>query len=77
MHVALDPARTPPPEFRELAREVFAELIAIDTTDTSGSVTAAAQAVSRRLFSQATTRREWLGLLLVTGGVGALLWFQA
>ena len=36
-----------------------------------------AQAVSRRLFSQATTRREWLGLLLVTGGVGALLWFQA
>ena len=49
MHDALDPARTPPPEFRELAREVFAELIAIDTTDTSGSVTAAAQAVSRRL----------------------------
>lgn len=49
MHDALDPARTPPPEFRELAREVFAELIAIDTTDASGSVTAAAQAVSRRL----------------------------
>ncbi len=49
MHDALDPPRTPPPEFRELAREVFAELIGIDTTDTSGSVTAAAQAVSRRL----------------------------
>lgn len=46
---ALDPARTPPPESRELAREVFAELIAIDTTDTSGSVTEAARAVARRL----------------------------
>ncbi|KAA2235814.1 DMT family transporter [Salinarimonas soli] len=36
-----------------------------------------AQAVSRRLFAQGTSGREWLGLVLVTGGVGALLWFHA
>ncbi|HEX2205254.1 MAG TPA: hypothetical protein VHG91_18235, partial [Longimicrobium sp.] len=44
----LDPARTPPPGHRALAREIFAELIAIDTTDRVGSVTAAAEAVARR-----------------------------
>jgi acetylornithine deacetylase/succinyl-diaminopimelate desuccinylase-like protein len=49
MSDALDPARTPPPEDRELAREIFRELIAIDTTDVAGNVTAAAEAVARRL----------------------------
>ena len=51
MDDTLDPARTPPPEHRALARDVFAELVAIDTTDTSGSVTVAAEAVARRLRS--------------------------
>ena len=46
---ALDPARTPPPADRALAREIFAELIALDTTDRTGSVTVAAEAVARRL----------------------------
>lgn len=45
----LDPSRTPAPEHRELARDVFRELVEIDTTDTSGDVTAAAEAVARRL----------------------------
>jgi drug/metabolite transporter (DMT)-like permease len=36
-----------------------------------------AQAVSRRLLSQATTRREAAGLALVVAGVAALLWSQA
>lgn len=47
---ALDPARTPPPEHRALARDVFRELVEIDTTDTGGSVTVAAEAVARRLL---------------------------
>ncbi|HEY8566679.1 MAG TPA: DMT family transporter [Beijerinckiaceae bacterium] len=32
-----------------------------------------AQAVSRKLFAQATTRREWAGLALIVGGVVLLL----
>ncbi|HEX2092393.1 MAG TPA: M20/M25/M40 family metallo-hydrolase, partial [Longimicrobiaceae bacterium] len=43
------PAPTSAPEHRELAREVFRELIEIDTTDTTGNVTEAAEAVGRRL----------------------------
>ncbi|HEV2148472.1 MAG TPA: M20/M25/M40 family metallo-hydrolase [Longimicrobiaceae bacterium] len=38
-----------PPEHRALARDVFRELVEIDTTDTTGDVTAAAEAVARRL----------------------------
>jgi multidrug transporter EmrE-like cation transporter len=36
-----------------------------------------AQAVSRRLFSQATSRREVLGMALIVGGVALLLAAQA
>jgi drug/metabolite transporter (DMT)-like permease len=32
-----------------------------------------AQAVSRRLFAQSTTGREWLGMALIVGGVALLL----
>jgi drug/metabolite transporter (DMT)-like permease len=35
-----------------------------------------AQAVSHRLLSQATTRRELIGMGLIVGGVGLLLWAQ-
>lgn len=45
----LDPARTSPPGHRQLARGVFRELVEIDTTDTTGNVTEAAEAVARRL----------------------------
>ena len=38
-----------PPEHQQLARDLFRELIEIDTTDGSGSVTLAAEAVARRL----------------------------
>lgn len=50
MQTLIEPAApTSPDEWRRLARDVFAELIAIDTTDGSGDVTLAAQAVARRL----------------------------
>jgi acetylornithine deacetylase/succinyl-diaminopimelate desuccinylase-like protein len=42
-------APTSPDEYRDLAREIFRELIEIDTTDQSGDVTVAAQAVMRWL----------------------------
>lgn len=45
----LDPARTPPAGEMQLAREIFRELVAIDTSDRSGDVTEAAQAVVRWL----------------------------
>lgn len=51
MQNLLEPAApTSPDEYRELARDVFRELIEIDTTDQSGDVTVAAQAVQRRLL---------------------------
>lgn len=40
---------TSPDEYRQLARDIFRELVEIDTTDQSGDVTEAAQAVERRL----------------------------
>jgi acetylornithine deacetylase/succinyl-diaminopimelate desuccinylase-like protein len=41
----------PPPEYRELARSIFSELIEINTTDTElGNNTAAARAMARRLL---------------------------
>ena len=50
MQNLIEPAGpTSPAEYRQLARDVFAELIAIDTTDSAGDVTVAAQAVARRL----------------------------
>lgn len=45
------PVPLPPDPHRSLAREVFAELLAIDTTDRAGSTTAAADAVARRLVA--------------------------
>lgn len=45
------PGPTSPQEYRQLARDIFAELIAIDTTDATGDVTPAAQAVARRLHA--------------------------
>ncbi|HEU4885039.1 MAG TPA: M20/M25/M40 family metallo-hydrolase [Longimicrobium sp.] len=42
-------APTSPDEYRKLARDIFRELIEIDTTDGSGDVTEAAEAVARRL----------------------------
>lgn len=44
-----DAAPTSPEEFRSLARDIFRELIAIDTTDRDGDVTVAARAVAQRL----------------------------
>ncbi|HEX7240363.1 MAG TPA: M20/M25/M40 family metallo-hydrolase [Longimicrobiaceae bacterium] len=52
MDATLDPARTSPPEHRDLARDVFRELIEIDTTDVDGDVTEAAEAVARRLRAE-------------------------
>jgi acetylornithine deacetylase/succinyl-diaminopimelate desuccinylase-like protein len=49
MEAHLDPARTSPPEHRAFARDVFRELVEIDTTDTTGDATVAAEAVARRL----------------------------
>lgn len=49
MQNGLDPAATSPAEYRQLARDIFAELIAIDTTDATGNVTTAAETVARRL----------------------------
>lgn len=42
-------AAAPAPEPRQLAREIFKELIEIDTTESSGSTTAAANAMAARL----------------------------
>lgn len=42
-------APTSPDEYRQLARDIFRELIEIDTTDQSGDVTEAAEAVAQRL----------------------------
>lgn len=44
-----DAAPTSPDEFRTLARDIFRELIEIDTTDRDGDVTIAARAVAQRL----------------------------
>jgi acetylornithine deacetylase/succinyl-diaminopimelate desuccinylase-like protein len=50
MQTLIEPAApTSPDEYRQLARDIFGELIAIDTTDSAGDVTVAAQAVARRL----------------------------
>lgn len=43
-------APTSPDEFRQLARDIFRELIEIDTTDASGDVTLAARAMRQRLL---------------------------
>lgn len=51
MQTLIEPAApVSPDEYRQLAHDIFAELIAIDTTDASGDVTVAAQAVQRRLL---------------------------
>lgn len=51
MHTLIEPAAPiSPDEYRVLARDIFRELIEIDTTDGSGDVTVAAQAVQRRLL---------------------------
>lgn len=42
-------AHTSPDEYRQLARDIFRELIEIDTTDGTGDVTEAAEAVAQRL----------------------------
>jgi acetylornithine deacetylase/succinyl-diaminopimelate desuccinylase-like protein len=47
--VGADDANSPPPEVRTLAREIFAQLIAIDTTHEKGS-TPAAEAMAARLL---------------------------
>lgn len=50
MQNRIEPAApTSPDEYRRLARDLFRELIEIDTTDQSGDVTEAAEAVARRL----------------------------
>ncbi|HEY7771070.1 M20/M25/M40 family metallo-hydrolase [Longimicrobium sp.] len=51
MQNGIDPAVTSPTEYRQLARDIFSELIAIDTTEASGDVTAAGQVVARRLLA--------------------------
>lgn len=43
-------APTSPEEYRQLARDIFRELIEIDTTDRAGDVTLAAKAVQQRLL---------------------------
>lgn len=51
MNNQIEPAApTSPDEYRQLARDIFRELIEIDTTDSSGDVTVAAQAVRQRLL---------------------------
>jgi acetylornithine deacetylase/succinyl-diaminopimelate desuccinylase-like protein len=51
MHNLIEPAApTSPDAYRQLARDIFRELIEIDTTDRSGDVTLAARAVQRRLL---------------------------
>jgi acetylornithine deacetylase/succinyl-diaminopimelate desuccinylase-like protein len=51
MQTQIEPAApTSPDEYRQLARDIFRELIEIDTTDSSGDVTVAAQAVRQRLL---------------------------
>jgi acetylornithine deacetylase/succinyl-diaminopimelate desuccinylase-like protein len=53
MQTLIEPAApTSPDEYRQLARDIFRELIEIDTTDGSGDVTVAAQAVQRRLQAE-------------------------
>jgi acetylornithine deacetylase/succinyl-diaminopimelate desuccinylase-like protein len=52
MQTILPAAPTSPDEYRQLARDIFRELIEIDTTDQSGDVTVAAQAVQRRLLAE-------------------------
>jgi drug/metabolite transporter (DMT)-like permease len=36
-----------------------------------------AQAASRRLFAETTTRREQLGMAMIAAGVGVILWLAA
>lgn len=51
MQNPIEPAGpTSPQEYRQLARDIFRELIEIDTTDGSGDVTVAARAVRQRLL---------------------------
>ena len=42
----------------------------------SNGIVLMAQAVTHRLLSQATTRRELSGIALIVGGVALLLWSQ-
>jgi acetylornithine deacetylase/succinyl-diaminopimelate desuccinylase-like protein len=51
-------APTSPDEYRQLARDIFRELIEIDTTDGSGDVTEAAEAVARRLRAEGFTEED-------------------
>src|SRR5581483_7314965 len=50
---APSPARTPPPAERQLALDIFRELVEIDTTHEHGSTAPAAQAIARRLRAPA------------------------
>jgi acetylornithine deacetylase/succinyl-diaminopimelate desuccinylase-like protein len=51
MQNQIEPAGpTSPDEYRQLARDIFRELIEIDTTDSAGDVTVAARAVRQRLL---------------------------
>ena len=47
-----------PPAEQKLAREIFQELIEIDTTEANGSTTAAAEAVRRRLVAAGWSKKE-------------------
>jgi acetylornithine deacetylase/succinyl-diaminopimelate desuccinylase-like protein len=50
MQIHMEPAApVSPDEYRQLAHDIFRELIEIDTTDSAGDVTEAAEAVARRL----------------------------
>jgi acetylornithine deacetylase/succinyl-diaminopimelate desuccinylase-like protein len=55
---ALAAAPVPPPPEQKLAREIFQELIEIDTTEANGSTTAAAEAVRRRLVAAGWSKKE-------------------
>src|SRR5207248_886794 len=51
-------AAAPPPAEQKLAREIFQELIEIDTTQEQGSTTTAAEAVARRLRAAGWSKDE-------------------
>src|SRR5690606_40197919 len=48
---AAPPGPRPPERWQQLAREILAELVAINTTDSQGDNTAAAEAMRRRLLA--------------------------
>lgn len=59
MQNQIEPAGpTSPDEYRQLARDIFRELIEIDTTDSAGDVTVAARAVRQRLLDAGFAEEE-------------------